>query len=149
MNSSPLLAREGHRLLQLGVVFLLFTSFEGFAIPYLASPPLGLSVHRLATFQALLMLALGLVWPRLELGATTARIAFWLLIYSAVAILAAYVLGSVWGAGNETMRLAAGAAHGSPLQEDAIKVVSYSSAPTGLISFFLILWGLRVSAGSR
>jgi hydroxylaminobenzene mutase len=140
-----MLSRQGHRLLQVGVALFLFVSLEGFAIPYLASPRLGLSVHTLSALQGVLLLALGLVWPRLNLGATTSRIAFWLLIYSAFAILAAYVMAAVWGAGNETMRLAAGAAHGSVFQEAAIMVVAYSSAPTGITSFALILWGLRIA----
>jgi hydroxylaminobenzene mutase len=71
------------------------------------------------------------------------QLAFWLLVYSTFAILSAYVMASVWGAGNETMPLAAASAHGSGMQEMAIKYVAYSSAPTGLISFALILWGLR------
>ncbi|TGP55531.1 hypothetical protein EN802_08360 [bacterium M00.F.Ca.ET.159.01.1.1] len=91
----------------------------------------------------MLLLALGLLWPRLDLGVAMSRIAFWFLIYSALAILAAYVMGGLWGAGNETMPLAAGAFHGSAFQEAVIKGVAYSSAPTGLIAFALILWGLR------
>src|SRR5207248_3329325 len=63
---------------------------------------------------------------------------------SSLAIVAAYLLGAVWGAGNTTMPLAAGAAHGSNFQEAVIKIVAYSSAPTGIISFALILWGLRI-----
>jgi hydroxylaminobenzene mutase len=47
------------------------------------------------------------------------------------------------------MPLAAGAAHDTPLRELTIKVVAYSSAPTGLISFALILWGLRRPATAR
>jgi hypothetical protein len=43
MISTSLLSRQGHRLLQVGVAMFLFTSFEGFAIPYLASPRRGLS----------------------------------------------------------------------------------------------------------
>jgi (hydroxyamino)benzene mutase len=50
-----------------------------------------------------LLLALGFAWTRLELGDVPSRVAFWLLAYSTFAILAAYVLGAVWGAGNETM----------------------------------------------
>ena len=73
--------------------------------------------------------------------------AFWLLVYSAFAILAAYVLGAFWGAGNETMPMAAGVAHGSAVQENMIKVLAYSSAPTGIVSFALILWGLRTPNG--
>lgn len=143
MDSSSPLSRQGHRLLQIGVALLLFSSFEGFAIPYLAAPRLGLSVHTLSALQSVLLVALGLLWPKLNLGAAMSRIAFWFLIYSALAILAAYVMASVWGAGNETMPLAAGAFHGSTFQEAAIKAVGYSSAPTGLIAFALVLWGLR------
>lgn len=149
MSASNLLSRQGRRLLQIGVGLLLFLSLEGFVIPQLAAPQLGLSAHKLAGLQSVLLLALGLVWPRLRLGAAASRIAFWLLIYSALAILAAYVLGALWGAGAETMRQAAGAAHGSAFQETVIAVIAYSSAPTGLVSFALILWGLRGEAGGE
>lgn len=146
MSTSIVLSRQGHRLLQVGIALFLFISLEGFAIPYLAAPRLGLSVHTLGALQGVLLLTVGLVWPKLNLGATMSRIAFWFLIYSAFAILTAYLLGAVWGAGNETMRLAAGTAHGNAFQEGVIKGVAYSSAPTGLVSFGLILWGLRIGA---
>ena len=141
MNTLP---RQSQRLLQIGVGLLLFTSFEGFVIPYAAAPRLGLSAHTLSALQSVLLLALGLAWTRLGLGERTSRLAFWLLVYSTFAILAAYVLGTFGGAGNETMPMAAGSAHGSPVQERVIKVMAYSSAPTGIVSFALILWGLRM-----
>src|SRR4051812_148993 len=105
-HPSAALPRQGHRLLQVGVALFLFTSFWGFAIPYVASPRLALSVHTLSALQGVMLLALGLVWPKLELGTQAARIAFWFLLYSAFAILVAYVAASLWGAGNETMKLA-------------------------------------------
>ena len=145
MDTTALLARQGHRLLQLGVALLLFTSFEGFAIPHVAAPPLGRSVHTLSALLAVLFLALGLVWPRLRLGASSARVAFWLLIYSGLAIVAAFLLGSLWGAGGATMPLAAHGARGSAVEEAVIMVVAYSSAPTGIMAFALILWGLRTT----
>jgi (hydroxyamino)benzene mutase len=143
MSASLLLPRQGHRLLQLGVALFLFTSFEGFAIPYLAAPNLGRSAHTLSGFVGVLLLALGLLWPRLELGATAARIAFWLLVYSSLVTIASFVLAAAWGAGNTVMPLAAGSARGSDLQETIIMVVAYSGAPTGIIAFAIILWGLR------
>ncbi len=143
MTASNTLSRQGNRLLQLGVALLLLLSLEGFVIPHLAAPHLGVSAHKLAGLQSVLLLALGLAWPRLNLGAATSRMAFWLVLYAAFAILAAFVLGAVWGAGGETMPLAAGGARGSDSQEAVIRVVAYSSAPTGLVSFALILWGLR------
>jgi (hydroxyamino)benzene mutase len=148
MNSSPMLSRQGHRLLQIGLCLILYASFEGFVIPELGSQRIGLSVHTLSAWQAVFLLALGLLWPRLSLGATAARVAFYLLVYSAVAILAAYTVAAVSGVGNETIKLMGelphGLTHGSAFQETLIKVLAYSSAPTGITAFALILWGLRL-----
>jgi hypothetical protein len=73
----------------------LLTSFWGFVFPYLESPALGLSAHKLASLVAPLLLGLGLIWPRLDLAAKASRMAFWLLLYSVVAIIGAYALGSI------------------------------------------------------
>jgi hydroxylaminobenzene mutase len=143
MSTLSVLSRQGQRLLQLGLLLLLFCSLEGFAIPHLAAPRLGLSVHTLSALQSVLLLAMGLLWTRLELGPRPARAAFWLLIYSTLAILAAYLIAAVIGAGSTTMPMAARGFHGSSAQEAVIQIVAYSSAPTGLVSFALILWGLR------
>ncbi len=143
MNTSDKLSRQGHRLLQIGVALFLFSALEGIAIPYFPVPRLGLSVHTLSALQGVFLLTLGLVWPRLNLGATTSRIAFWLLVYSTFATLVPYVMAAVWGAGNSIMPLAAGTARGSAFQEAVISIVLISSAPGILISLALILWGLR------
>jgi hydroxylaminobenzene mutase len=147
IDSKVVLPRQGQRLLQLGIILLLYASVEGFAIPFFRSQRIGLSTHSLGALQAVLLLALGLVWPRLNLGPTAARIAFVCLVYSALAILAAYTIAAAWGVGNETIRLAGelphGLTRGTPLQENVIRILSYSSAPTGLTAFALVLWGLR------
>jgi (hydroxyamino)benzene mutase len=147
-STSTTLSRQGHRLLQVGAALLLYSFFVGFAIPYVGSPRIGLSVHTLSALQSMLLLTLGLVWPRLTLGRTSARLAFWFLIYSDVAILAAYTIAAVWGVGIETIALMGelphGLARGAPFQERLIKVIAYSSA-SGLIAFALIFWGLRMT----
>jgi hypothetical protein len=76
MNSQELVV-QGHRLIRTGVSLFLFTSFEGFAVPYFAVPSLGRSVPTLSAFVGVLFLTLGLLWPRLDLGATASRIACW------------------------------------------------------------------------
>jgi hydroxylaminobenzene mutase len=117
----------------------------------LASPRIGLSVHTLSALQSVLLLALGLVWPKLSLRPTSARLAFWFLVYSAIAILAAYTTAAAWGVGIETIQLMGelphGLVRGTRFQEGLIKVVAYSSA-SGLVSFVLILWGLRTQGTS-
>jgi len=139
--------QESQRLLQLGIALLLFSSLDGFAIPYFASPRIGLSVHTLSALQAVMLLAFGLLWQRLNLGPRTLQVAFWCTVYSTLAILTAYVIAALWGVGNETITLMGelphGLSRGSAFQETLIKVVAYSSAPTGLAAFALIIWGLR------
>lgn len=144
MNSPNMLSRQGHRMLQTGVALFLFSALEGFVVESLPFPRLGLSVHTLSALEGVILLALGLLWPRLNLSATASRIAFWAFLYSTFATLIPYILAAVWGAGNSTIPLAAGPAHGSDLQETIIKVVVYTAAPTFLISIVLIIWGLRI-----
>src|SRR5262249_47476367 len=140
MNSPNILARQGHRLLQIGVALFLFTSFEGFAIPNFASPTVGRSVHTLSALFALILLAFGLVWPRLRLGAAPSRIAFWFLIYSGFAITTAFLLAATWGAGQSVIPLS-GAPLGTAVQEAVITAVAYPPPP-GLRAVALILLGL-------
>ena len=143
MELQETLSHQGRRLLQLGVALFLFTSFEGFVIPALASPHLGRSIHTLSGFTGVLFLAMGLIWPMLRLGTTSARVAFWFLVYSALATIAGFVVAALWGAGGSIMPIAAQGARGSDLQETVIQLVMYPAAPTGIIAFALILWGLR------
>src|SRR5262245_12759765 len=99
-SSSNGLSGQGHRLLKVGIALLLLPSFAGFALPNFTVPNLGRSVHSLSAFSGVLLLTLGLLWPRLNLGTTSSRIAFWFLIYSDFAIVAAFLMAGVWGAGN-------------------------------------------------
>jgi (hydroxyamino)benzene mutase len=73
--------------------------------------------------------------------------AFWSLVYSDLAIIAAFLLASIWGAGNTVMPIAAGGARGTDFQETTVALVAYSAAPRGILSFALIFWGLRTAPG--
>lgn len=143
MNSSNMLSRQGHRLLQIGIILFVFSGLEGFVIHALPVPSLGRSVHTLSAEQGIITLVLGLLWTRLNLGTTASRIAFWTFLYSSFATLVPFVLAALWGAGSSTIPLAAGTAHGSAVQEVMIKVILYSAALPFFISMGLILWGLR------
>ena len=95
MSTSPMASRQGLPLLQSGVALLLLTSLFGFAIPYVAAPHLGLAAHRLAGLQSALLMVLGLAWPKLNINGTALRMAFWLFLYGAFAILIAYLLAAI------------------------------------------------------
>ena len=153
MDSSRLRARQGHRLMQIGIGLLIYSSLDGFAIPFLGSPRIGLSVHTLSAYQGVLLLTQAFLWPRLRLGVTGSRVAFWTLLHGMSAILVAYTVAAIWGVGNETIQLMGelphGLVRGSDVQETVIKVLAYQSAPTGLIWLGLVLWGLRGNSALR
>jgi (hydroxyamino)benzene mutase len=140
-------ARQSRRLLQIGIGLILFSAFWGFVIPYARSQRIALSVHTLSGFQGVFVLAQGLLWRGLVLGPRALRVAFWCSVYGTFAILIAYVIAALWGVGLETIALMGelphGLAFGTALQERIIKVIAYSSAPTGITAYTLILWGLR------
>jgi len=146
-NSSITLSRQGHRLVQLGVALFLFVTLQGLVIQNFAVPSLGRAAHTLSLSTGLVLVALGIVWPRLTLGVTATRVAFWFLVYSLLATIVAFLLAAMWGAGNSVLPLAAGAAHGTALQENIIAAVLVSTLPTGIVAFALILWGLRGMPG--
>lgn len=141
-RSAEIRSRQAHRLLQLGVGLVLFASLQGLVIQQFAVPALGRSAHMVAIATGLLFVALGLLWPRLNLAAMALRFAYGLLVYSSVVTVAAFLLAAGWGAGNSFMPLAAGPAHGSAMQEAIIGIALISAGPTGIASFALILWGL-------
>src|SRR5215471_7783240 len=53
--SSMLLSRQGHYLLQIGMILIFYSSFDGFAIPSFSSPRFGFSVHTLSALQAIFL----------------------------------------------------------------------------------------------
>src|SRR5260370_38510008 len=110
MINIDIAACQSHRLLQIGTALFLFVSLQGLAIQNFAVPSLGRSVHTLSLSTGLLLVGLGLLWPRLTLGATSLRLTFWFLVYSTLATIVAFLLAAIWGAGNSVIPLAAGAA---------------------------------------
>jgi (hydroxyamino)benzene mutase len=76
MGTSNILLRQGHRMLQVGIALFVFSGLEGFVVHSLPVPSLGRSVHTLSSLQGIMLLALGMLWTRLNLSATASRIAF-------------------------------------------------------------------------
>jgi hydroxylaminobenzene mutase len=128
------------------MLLFLFALLVGLAIPKFAAPRLGLSAHLLGIMQGLFLMVTGLLWPRLELNQAASRAGFWLAVYGCFAAWTANVLAGVWGAGNSLLPMAAGPAHGSPIQEGIIAISLRTAAVSLIAVSLLILWGLRAFA---
>jgi hydroxylaminobenzene mutase len=146
MSDAGQLDHQGHRLIQLGALLFLLTSLEGLFIQSFPVPALGRSVHTLAAMSGVVLIALGLIWPRLRLSQTAAAIAFWTLLYSTAATLLIFVLAALMGAGGSIIPIAAQGARGSATQEAVLTGIAYTAGPAALVAFSLIVWGLRGSS---
>lgn len=143
LDASDWSVRQGHRLLQVGMLLFLCALLVGLAVPAFAVPRLGLSAHLLGIMQGLFLMVLGLLWPRLTLPSPMSRLGFWLAVYGCFAAWAANILAAIWGAGNTMLPIAAGQAHGSTLQEGIITVALRTGGASLIAAAVLILWGLR------
>lgn len=135
--------RQGHRLLQVGIILFLCAALLGLALPYFKIPRLALSAHLIGILQGIFLLVLGLLWSRLRLGPTQSLIAFWLLIYQSIAAPVSSLLAGIWAAGSSIIPIAAGGAHGSAVQETVVNVGLRSAGTALIIGLLLVAWGLR------
>ena len=81
-----------------GVLLFLLGLLTGFAIPAARSPRIGLSAHLTGVQSGTFLIAVGLLWPHLDLGKWSGVIAhaLWLSLY---ALWLSLVLAAVLGAG--------------------------------------------------
>lgn len=81
-----------------GVLLFLLGLLTGFAIPAARSPRIGLSAHLTGVQSGTFLIAVGLLWPHLDLGKWSGVIAhaLWLSLY---ALWLSLVLAAVFGAG--------------------------------------------------
>lgn len=135
--------KQSRLLLQSGIALFLVAALVGLAVPQFTVPRLALSGHIVGLLQGMFLVLLGLLWPKLNLGPTQARVTFTLLLYQSIAAPLSNLLGAAWGAGNSIVPMAAGAAHGTAAQEAVVNAGLRSAGGALIVSLVLILWGLR------
>lgn len=81
-----------------GVLFL-FGLLNGFAIPRLRSPRLGLSAHLTAVQSGMFLVVMGLLWPRIDPGSWSGALAL-LLIGGAFLLWLGILLSAILGTGE-------------------------------------------------
>jgi len=81
-----------------GVLLFLLGLLTGFAIPAVRTPRIGLSAHLTGVQSGTFLIAMGLLWPHLDLGVWSDMVgyALWLSLYS---LWLSLVLAAIFGAG--------------------------------------------------
>ena len=106
MDTSSMKECLSKRLVRLGVLLLLLGLLSGLLIPVLANPRMGLTSHVEGVMSGMLLIIMGLVWPRLRLSNRAMMVTSWLLIYGTYANWANPLLAAAWAAGGTMMPMA-------------------------------------------
>lgn len=128
--------------LQLGILLFFLGLATGFSLPLMENSRMGLSSHLQGVLNGMFLMALGLLWQRLQLPVTAQRAVFGLAVFGTFANWLATLLAGLWGAGV-MMPIAGLGGQGSPLQESIITMLLYSLSAAMLVVCPIVFWGLR------
>lgn len=129
-------------LLQLGVILFLLGLLTGFVIPKFKNQRMALSSHLEGIMNGLFLIAIGLLWPRLNLSGMLLSVTFGLAVYSAFANWFTTLLAAIWGA--SAMMPMAGAGHQSSAgRESIIKILLGTLSLAMVAACAVIIFGLR------
>jgi (hydroxyamino)benzene mutase len=131
-------------LLQIGILLFMLGLLTGFAVPKLANPRMGLSSHLEGVLNGIFLVALGLLWERLNLSTTWLAITFWLAIYGTFANWLATLLAAIWGAGS-LMPIAAMGHQASLGKEGTIRFLLSTLSLALIAVCALVIVGLRAA----
>ena len=67
--------------MQFGLALFILGLLTGFLLPLMANARMGLSSHLEGIMNGLVLVVLGLLWPRLQLGAGSQKVAYYLALY--------------------------------------------------------------------
>lgn len=136
-------ARIGHRLLQWGVFLFLLGLLTGFVVPMLATPRVGLTSHLEGVMNGTFLVVLGLVWPKLRLGAGAQVTGLWLAVFGTYANWGTTLLSGAMGAGEQMMPIASAGHRGTDAQELLITVGLVALSVAMIAVTVMVLYGLR------
>jgi len=134
---------QGRRLLRWGMTLFLIGLFTGFIIPLMENPRMGLSSHLEALMNSMFLILLGLIWPKLRLGARLRFVAFWMAIFGTYTNWGTTFAAGIVGAGERMMPMASAGYQGSDFQELLIMIGLVSLALAMVTTSILVLFGLR------
>lgn len=136
---------QADRLLFLGVVLFLLGLISGLLTPQMGSPRLGLSSHLEGVMNGLVLMVLGLMWPRIDLPDMMLKLTFYAVINGTFANWGGVMVGAIWNAGG-MMHVASGHV-GPQMAEIAVRVLLYSVVVCMIYTCVAVMWGLH--RGSR
>jgi len=138
------MAREerARRLFFHGMVLVLAGLLMGTVVQAVANPRIGLSAHTGTLMNGILVIALGALWPRIELSARQEATAYWAWIVGSYLSAVALFFAGVFGTSRATPLHGAGHA-GTAWQEGLVEAGLTLGAVGVLVGSAIVVYGLR------
>ncbi|MCG2581994.1 MAG: hydrogenase [Marinobacter sp.] len=140
--SLPAVADRERRLYQLGIILFLLGLLTGFLLPLMENARMGLSSHLEGIMNGIVLIVLGLIWPKLRLGPTAERITFGLAVFGTYTNWLATLAAGFMGAGASMMPIAGAGFEGSAVQEGLITLALTSLSVAMVVVAGMVLWGV-------
>ncbi len=140
--SLPTVTNRERWLYQLGIILFLMGLLTGFLLPLMENARMGLSSHLEGIMNGMVLIVLGVVWPKLRLGRMAERVAFGLAVFGTYTNWLATLAAGFIGAGESMMPIAAAGFEGSTLQEGLIAVALTSLSVAMVVVAVMVLWGV-------
>jgi (hydroxyamino)benzene mutase len=140
MEESNVKKLQSNRMLFFGVLLFFLGLLVGLFIPLMANPRMGLTTHLEGVMNGILLVALGLIWAKIEVSPFWLKTAFWLSLYGSFANFIAVLIAAITGAGK--MMPIAGGQEGSAFVEGIISFLLISLALAMLTVCIIVLSGI-------
>jgi (hydroxyamino)benzene mutase len=130
------------RLMWHGMLMFLLGLFTGFAESHFTNVRMGLAAHLEGVENGILLLALGAIWPHVQLRRGGRAVAFWTALYGAYANWFFTTLAAIFGTGALSPITAPGF-KARAWQEGLVTAGLMSVGIVFVVSALIFLWGLR------
>lgn len=140
--SLPAVTNFERRLYQLGIILFLMGLLTGFLLPLMENARMGLSSHLEGIMNGMVLIVLGVIWPKLRLGILAERVAFALAVFGTYTNWLATLAAGFIGAGASMMPIAAAGFEGSAVQEGLIAIALTSLSVAMVVVAVMVLWGV-------
>jgi hydroxylaminobenzene mutase len=129
-------------LIRAGFLLFMLALLTGLAVPAFLNPKMALAAHVTGTLNALILMALGLVWGRLDFSPSQAGLTRAAFLYGTYANWGSSCLAAAWGTSRLTPLSGAGYA-AAPWKETVVQALQVSLALAMLGGVVSVLYALR------
>src|SRR5262245_46541747 len=127
-----------------GVLLLALGLVTGFAVPFVTTPRIGLSAHLAGVQSGMLLVILGLLWPRLAFAPAAEAAARWLALGSLYATWLGILIAATFGATRTLPIAGAGSAsQAAGWQSAGAGILIVGGALASLVAVALVLRGFK------